>query len=309
MNHTSDAVPIAVVEQETGLSKDVLRKWETRYRYPIPARNSQGDRVYSREQVARLRTIKRLLDGGYRPSELFGMDAEALAELALAPVAAAPRDGTGTATSELLELLKSHQPARFRAALKRRVQAEGLSAFVQDTIAPLSTAVGDAWSHGQLRIFEEHLFSDSVAAILRHAMDAIDSPEGRPRILLTTPPGESHHLGLLMAACLFTLRGAHCIYLGTETPLGDIAQAALAHEVDAIGLSFSSAFPIRRISPTLLDLRRQVAPIIDILAGGDGVKRQKPLDGIVLMNAAADIDAYVASHERVKTSQTGSSGV
>jgi DNA-binding transcriptional MerR regulator len=217
MDNTPDAVPIAVVEQETGLSKDVLRKWETRYHYPIPARNSHGDRVYSREQVARLRAIKRLLDSGYRPSELFGMDAAALAQLALGPVASTPRDGANTAILELLALLKAHQPARFRATLKRRVQAQGLKVFVQDTIVPLSKAVGDAWSRGELRIFEEHLFSDSVATILRQAMDAIDSPEGRPRILLTTPPGEPHHLGLLMAACLFTLRGAHCIYLDRKS--------------------------------------------------------------------------------------------
>jgi methanogenic corrinoid protein MtbC1 len=298
MGTITDNIPIAVVEQETGLSKDVLRKWETRYGYPIPGRNEHGDRVYSRDQVTRLTAIQRLMDGGYRPSTLFGMDADALTRLTEAPAAMARETNAQPSVAAMLDLLKAHQPATLRAALKRELQGQGLRHFVQDTIAPLSMAVGDAWSRGELRIFEEHLFSDIAAATLRQAMDALDSPEGRPRILMTTPPGETHTLGLLMAACLFTLRGAHCIYLGADTPLGDIAHAARAHDVDAIGLSFSSAYPARRIKPTLLDLRQQIPNAIDILAGGHGIKRQKPLDGIILVKDDASIDAYVGGHAR-----------
>jgi DNA-binding transcriptional MerR regulator/methylmalonyl-CoA mutase cobalamin-binding subunit len=294
MKRATDNIPIAVVEQETGLSKDVLRKWETRYNYPIPGRNEYGDRVYSQDQVVRLRAIKRLLDGGYRPAKLFGLNAEELDGLTDSTPSSARSINDTSAVSDMLQLLKGHHPQKLRAALKRQLQNQGLKLFVQDTIAPFSTAVGSAWSRGEIQIYEEHLFSDIATVMLRQALDALDTPDGRPRLLLTTLPGEPHTLGLLMAACLFTLQGAHCIYLGAETPGGDIAQAARTHDVDAIALSFSSAFPARQFAPALSGLRQLIPAKIDIVAGGTGIHRQKKMDGIHLIKDFASIEDYVA---------------
>ena len=290
MKKVPHGVPIAVVEQETGLSKDVLRKWETRYNYPVPDRDAHGDRIYSREQVKRLRTIKRLMDHGFRPSRLFRMSETELSELANSSQFTASDYDDATAVPELLAFIRKHQPMKLRAALKRLLQAQGLKSFVQDTIAPLSNVVGEAWSRGEIHVFDEHLYTDITSSTLRQALEAIDTPEGRPRILMTTLPGEVHSLGLLMAACLFTLRGAYCIYLGTETPGEDIARAADAHEADAIALSFSSAFPVRLVRPALVDLRNRVAKEVEIIAGGEGVKRQKQVDGVLSLNNLSGID-------------------
>ena len=46
---------IAAVERDTGLSKDTLRIWEKRYGFPLPTRDTQGERCYPMEQVERLR--------------------------------------------------------------------------------------------------------------------------------------------------------------------------------------------------------------------------------------------------------------
>lgn len=296
MNEVTDGAPIAVVEQETGLSKDVLRKWEARYNYPVPGRDGHGNRIYSREQITRLRTVKRLMDRGFRPSRLFGMSPAELDDLSRSTTLKVRGSNDSTAIPELMELLRKHQPLKLRAVLKRLLQAQGLELFVQDTIAPLSTAVGEAWSCGEIRVFEEHLYSDIAASALRQALETIDTAEGRPRILLTSLPGEAHSLGLLMAACLFTLRGAHCIYLGTEMPGEDIAVAAHAHEADAVALSFSSAFPARLIQPALVDLRKRLAQEVELIAGGEGVKRQKQLEGILVLNNLGGIEEFVAKY-------------
>ena len=67
-SQTLASLNIAAVERETGLSKDVLRKWEIRYGFPAPQRDSLGERAYPADQVNRLRLIKRLMDAGMRPS-------------------------------------------------------------------------------------------------------------------------------------------------------------------------------------------------------------------------------------------------
>lgn len=82
---------IAAVERDTGLSKDVLRMWERRYGFPVPDRDSNGERCYPTEQVERLRVIKRLMDSGHRPGKLLAMPPEALAELAPGAACRRPR--------------------------------------------------------------------------------------------------------------------------------------------------------------------------------------------------------------------------
>ena len=52
-------LPISAVERETGIPKDLLRMWERRYGFPLPGRDEHGDRVYPREQIDKLRLLRR----------------------------------------------------------------------------------------------------------------------------------------------------------------------------------------------------------------------------------------------------------
>ena len=96
---------IAAVERDTGLSKDVLRMWERRYGFPVPDRDSNGERCYPTEQVERLRVIKRLMDSGHRPGKLLAMPPEALAELAPRRSVPAPQAETPACADELESLI------------------------------------------------------------------------------------------------------------------------------------------------------------------------------------------------------------
>ena len=55
---------IGVVSRLTGISAETLRIWERRYDTVTPARTAAGDRVYDADDIARLRLIKQLVDGG-----------------------------------------------------------------------------------------------------------------------------------------------------------------------------------------------------------------------------------------------------
>ena len=275
MPSVKPALHISAVERETGLSKEVLRKWESRYGFPAPLRDENGERVYPPEQVTRLRLIKRLMDRGMRPSKLVGQSSEKL--MAAATPSAVPETeadrspGAGPGvTATVLALLRAHDLKTLRRRLGRLLQEQGLRTFVRDTTAPVTRAVGEAWARGELEVYEEHLYSEVIQGLLRSAMDPLNDPEGRPRMLLTTVPEEPHSLGLLMVAGVFVLGGAHCISLGPQTPLEDIASGARAHDVDVVVLSFSTAYPQRRIRPTLAELRQRLGPDLEIWAGGGG---------------------------------------
>ena len=131
---------IAAVERDTGLSKDVLRMWERRYGFPVPDRDSNGERCYPTEQVERLRVIKRLMDSGYRPGKLLAMPPEALAELTPRRSVPAPQAETPACADELeslIALIKAHDGAGYQQAMHHRLAREGMQRFVQYTVAPL----------------------------------------------------------------------------------------------------------------------------------------------------------------------------
>src|SRR6266704_4968335 len=116
---------------------------------------------------------------------------------------------------------------------------QGLQRFVLDTITPLNQAVGTAWMHGELQVFEEHLYTEQLQVALRTAINAFPRQTCVPKVLLTTFPGEQHGLGLLMVEAMLVPEGVQCISLGTQTPIDDIRNAALAHKVHVVALSFS----------------------------------------------------------------------
>jgi methanogenic corrinoid protein MtbC1 len=272
---------ISAVERDTGLSRDVLRMWERRYGFPTPERDGKGERVYSREQVERLRLIKRLMDQGHRPGRLIASSPDELAGLAPRRPPPVPVATTGEGIEELLTLLKTHETSVFHSALQSRLARAGLQRFVDETVAPLAQRVGEAWQEGEVEVFEEHLFTEVILRVLRQAIAGLPAGLRPPRILLTTPPEELHALGMLMAEALFALDGATCVSLGTQMPASDIQRAAMSHRADVVALSLSSAFPARQVGPLLKQLRELLPVEIELWVGGSGALRM-PLPGGVL---------------------------
>jgi methanogenic corrinoid protein MtbC1 len=293
---------IAAVERETGLSKDVLRKWETRYGFPAPTRDRLGERVYPPAQVNRLCLIKRLMDSGLRPSRVVGLNEVELKELAQAKQAKPWMPAQDEAISTCLGLLRNQPPEAIRRALRRELLRQGVERFVLDTLTPLNIAVGEAWARGDLSIHQEHVYTEAVQWLLRDAIASLAEAQGRPRILLTTLPDEQHGLGILMLAALFSLHGANCISLGTQTPVNEVARAALAHQADVIVLSFSISYPPRRVQPAVAELGQQINREIEIWAGGAGTERIcSPDIGArfypQMDQALAALDAWRSTHQ------------
>lgn len=264
---------ISTVERETGLTKDVLRKWETRFGFPMPSRNLNGERYYTRADVDRLLAIKRLVDNNMRPSQVVPLSLAELALLAdekcLSPTLTRQDD----AMEVVWQALVQHRPGELKSALYRSLMTHGLKQFVLAIVPEFNQMVGDGWVTGRLTIHQEHLYSEAIRSLLLETIGHLNPLPGRPKVLLSTPPEERHDLGLLMAHAIFALSGAHCVSLGTETPAMEVVEAALSHRVQVVALSMSVAFPSRRIAPYLVQVRSGLPETIKVWAGGAGVDR------------------------------------
>lgn len=284
---------ISAVERDTGLSKDVLRMWERRYKFPQPLRDRHGERIYPPDQVARLRAIKRLMDRGFRPGKIIGMPLEELSSLGTSQ---AQRDQPNTEVEDILQLVRNHQLPDFRQRLNHLLLRQGLQRFVLDTIAPLSIAVGEAWVRGEFAVFEEHLYTEQVQSVLRNAIASAQAHSRVPRVLLTSFPTEQHNLGLLMVEALLVVEGVACVPLGTETPSQEIVRAVSAHRANVIALSFSGAFPERQAASGLRELRASVPRDVEIWAGGGCVRRiRRSIEGVHFVKSLDQIPSLIAT--------------
>lgn len=287
---------IAAVERDTGLSKDTLRVWERRYGFPNPERDHFGERIYSIDQVDRLRAIRRLMDIGYRPGKIIGLSLEDLQALAESVPQAAPVASEDQAADldQLMNVLKSHEIEDLRRQLSQRVLRLGLARFVTELVAPLTEKVGDTWARGQLEIYEEHLFTESMQVVLRNAISTIPQPGNRPRVLLTTFPSEPHGMGLLMVEALLALEGCRCFSLGVQTPVWDIVLAAQAQDIDIVVLSFSPVMNPTLVVDGLTELRAKLPKSVEIWAGGRcPVLGRRAPDGIRVVTEFADLTKSV----------------
>lgn len=285
-------LPIAAVERDTGLSKDTLRVWERRYGFPLPARDAIGERAYTLEQVDKLRVVKRLLDAGHRPGRIVPLPLDTLQQLAEQTVDQSMRTVEAAMDSgdlrAHLALIRSHDVTGLRSELTHLLLRVGVARFVVEVMAPLATAMGDAWMRGQIEIFEEHMVTEVMQGVLRQAISSIPEPAAaaQPRVLLSTFPGESHGMGLLMAEAMFALDGCRCISLGVQTPLWDIALAAQAYRADIVALSFTGIMSPNQVVDGLAELRSKLPAATCLWAGGSApVLHRRRIEGVLPLSA------------------------
>jgi DNA-binding transcriptional MerR regulator len=283
------AFNIAAAERDTGLSKDTLRVWERRYGFPNPKRDTSGERLYSSQEIEQLRVLKRLVDAGERPGQLMTLSMAELMERLQRHAPTAMSDAP-RAVDDYLEILKSHDVQALRRQLVQARERLGLARFVTDVVGPLNTRVGDAWMRGQLQIFEEHLYTESIQVVLRDAIVRMPPVRGRPSVLLTTFPHEPHGLGLLMAESLLALDGARCVSLGVCTPLWDIVLASQAQHIDIVALSFSGCMNPNQVVEGLTELRGKLPVSTELWAGGAApALHRRPVEGVRAIAAIGQI--------------------
>ncbi len=291
----TEGLRIAEVERDTGIGKDTLRVWERRYGFPNPERDDAGERIYPMEQIERLRIIRRLMDQGLRPGKIITQDLSALLQLLDTQTSQTVDPERYMQCNGMLKLLRMHRGHELRHSLNRILVKEGLQRFITHTVLPMNDVVGDSWLRGELSVPEEHLYTEQIQNVIRHAIQLQPAMTQPPRILLTTFPNEEHGLGLLMVEAMCTAEGAQCTSLGTRLPLSDIASYASNGGFDVVAVSFSAAYPGRDALKDLAQFRDLLAPEIVIWAGGSALlSRKAEITGVRIITEIDAVPGLIA---------------
>lgn len=236
----------AQVEQRTGVSREALRKWELRYGFPVPERGQRGQRCYDAAVTHKLELIGRLLKAGWRISKLVDLPTQELQDM-LDDCQAQPRPNPfqagdiAQATQALLDTLQPGRPAQATPQLlQRQLQQHGLNDFVAYLIPAFNLAVGRAWETRRIGVSAEHHYSAALRQLVLRALPEPGLNSKRPRVLLATPPGELHSLGLLALHAQLSLQGAYCFNLDCQVPVAEILRVVNDDRIDVVGISASS---------------------------------------------------------------------
>jgi len=230
---------------------------------------------------------------------LSGAALEALATTDGAARPAVTADGGPDALAPWIDWLRADEIARARAGLRVATRVRGRADTVESLVAPLCVAMGDAWLRGELSVYQEHLFTEVVQAALREAMAEVEQtlPQAlrRPRVVLTTSPGEPHQLGPMMSECFFVLQGCERLTLGVCTPVADIADAARRTQADIVGVSFGVHASRCEVLDAVRALCVRLSAAVPLWVGGGGAQRQlrRLPAGVLVLRRAADVATRV----------------
>ncbi|WP_243029715.1 MerR family transcriptional regulator [Thermus altitudinis] len=247
---------IAQVEAMTGLSAEVLRQWERRYGFPKPERTPGGHRLYRPEEVEALLLIRRWLEEGASP------------QAAIRRYLAQESRPEGL-PQELLNALLQADLSRAEALFRRGVKLLGPEGALRGLLVPVLKEVGEGWHRGEVNVAQEHLATQFLRSRLQELLDLAGYPRGAP-LLVTTPPGERHELGAMLAAYHLRRRGFPALYLGPDTPLPDLKGLAQELRAQAVVLSCLLPETLKSLPEGALE---DLAPLV--LLGGPGANPEE----------------------------------
>lgn len=272
--------PIGVVTQRTGLTGHVLRAWERRYGVVEPERSEGGHRLYSDEDVERLKLLHELTRGGRQIGQVAHLDTEALRVLLRedqAAEATAPRSEADVPADA--DRAKRFQAEAFAAvgdldsesldnALRRAALVLATPAFLDDVLVPLMERIGDAWAEGELTPGHEHLASAVVARVTGWLIENFEPAPDAPCVVVGTPSGQRHELGAIAAAVTAAAEGWRVRYLGPDLPaeyLGLVTSGTRARAV-ALSLTYPAGDP--DVVEELRMLADRLPPGTALIVGG-----------------------------------------
>lgn len=274
-NKAGDGIPISVVVRRTGLTQDILRAWEKRYRAVVPERTPTGRRLYTEEQVEKLRLLRQLIQGGRRISDVADLSLDALQKLAAEdaseavvstePVARPQARGFLATCIEAVDRLD-------RQALEQALDAASVALsrprLRHEVLVPLIEELGRRWQSGTWRIVHEHVASAALRAFMWSMWRRSEPGAGAASLVVATPAGQRHELGALLVAGIASDLGWRVVYLGCDLPAEEIAAAVAASESSAVLLSLVYPVVDPRLHEEVRRLRQLVGPELHLIAGG-----------------------------------------
>src|SRR5919112_4547374 len=226
---------IGEVSRRSGYSADVIRAWERRYDLLRPTRTEGGYRLYSADDISRLRLMRHYLARGIPTSQAAGL-VHRVQTAALDANPGVPPGDVRKALRVLRDSLERFDDGPADRTLERLLGVFAPGAVLRDVVLPYLREVGERWACGEATIAQEHFASNFLEGWM-HTMARGWNRSGPHRAVLACVPGERHALGLIAFGLALHDLGWRITYLGADAPVTAVEHAAHADAADVVVLA------------------------------------------------------------------------
>lgn len=270
--------PIQAVSRATGLSMHVIRAWEKRYNAIEPSRTDTNRRLYSEEDIQKLRLLNDVIHQGHSISSVANLSLDELKKILHREKTSENNFDTNSTSSiknnvseiisECIESIKNYDAKKFETLLLSASAKLTQPTLLEELIIPLVYRVGDLWHDGEIRVANEHLATSVVHSFLYNLLDSYSASSSAPLIVSATPRGQEHDLGALIVGVVAASSGWRVVYLGTNLPSEEISSAADQLDAQAVALSLVYPKDDPHLRSELKKLHQLLPSDVTLIVGG-----------------------------------------
>lgn len=270
----------------TGLSKQLIRKWEDRYQIIKPKRLDNGYRVYTEDEIQILKQLVILTNSGLTVKQAIEQFTQNKKSPESSPIfqfrKALIEAGSRGSEQEILHLLEQ---AHHKFGVER---------LIEEIVVPFLHDIGQLWCEKVWGEYQEAISSQTVRDYLSYVRRHFFVSDDAPLVLGSCLPGERHEIPMQILLLQCMLRGYRTIMLG-PSPAPTAIQSTIALKKPTIVLLTGSTeitFIENPKSVHMLEKLAQSQPSISFFIGGAGAQKyydQFQLSALKLSRTIHDI--------------------
>jgi len=248
---------IQQVAAMTGLSKQVIRKWEERYDLVHPERLENGYRIYNEKDVNTLMKVKELSEQGYSIKQAMVLvKAYKHTESPIERITEwiQPNNGLNDYVLQLLEKGLDCEESELYYILQKAYYHFGLAKFLTEVVVPFLKEVGNKWEKREWNEYQESVSSLVVRDFLVQIRRNFRTREDAPFVVGACLPFEQHEIPIHILLLHFLMRGWRTILIGSSPAPGSIESLVGKLKPDLVLLSASTTIPFEKDPNMLRDL-------------------------------------------------------
>lgn len=280
--------PIKAVSNLTGLSIHVIRAWEKRYNVVIPKRTESNRRIYSIDDIKKLKLLSLATSEGYSIGSISNLSIGELEDILATSETNLIENTSSFKEAKISRQNVSHDyltncinsiielnPHDLEKELYKALVDLTQPKFIGEVISPLLEKIGEMWRDGDIRIVNEHVSTAVIRKVLTSLVDNNSVSTNAPSILIATPKGQLHELGALIIAVIASADGWRVIYMGPDLPGEEIASAIETLHPKMVALSIVYPNDDYILNKEMMKLKNLLNNGSKIIAGGRSVMSYK----------------------------------
>jgi MerR family transcriptional regulator, light-induced transcriptional regulator len=178
------------------------------------------------------------------------------------------RTPAGRLALQFLEACLSAEPERGSALVLDALDQFGAEQIYVDVLVPAEKEIGRLWHTGDVTVAEERIVTETTRSLIAVIAHHCAPPQRLDRtVLAASVAGNTHDIGLRVAAELFRLVGYRSLFLGANVPTDQLARAVQMFSADLVLLNATLETHLHDATRAI-EMLRQSSPAVKVLVGG-----------------------------------------